>query len=69
MTATDFPDSGIPDELTTQDRRTHTRGAAGTPKRRLDDTLFNRLRWPAFLVLWFLGGLAVFLYLIDAISG
>lgn len=64
MTALDYSDArGAPD-LTTEDRRTHPEHAPGARKRRIDDTLFNRLRWPAFLVLWFAGGLAVLTWLI-----
>lgn len=64
MTTLDYSDGQQTPDLTTEDRRTRETEPAGTPKRRIDDTFFNRLRWPVFLLLWFIGGLSVLGYLV-----
>ncbi|MCC4116776.1 hypothetical protein LLG90_15565 [Aromatoleum toluclasticum] len=61
-----YPGPGTPPELSTEDRRTHAADPEAAPKRRLDDTWFNKVRWPAFLVFWFVMGLVVFAYLFQA---
>jgi hypothetical protein len=37
---------------------------AKTPRRRINDTLFNRIRWPAFVYSWFVLGFALLVYLL-----
>lgn len=61
-----YPGPGTPPELSTEDRRTRAVDSEAAPKRRLDDTWFNKVRWPAFLVFWFVMGLVVFAYLFQA---
>ncbi|NMG27403.1 hypothetical protein [Aromatoleum evansii] len=61
------PGSGAPPELSTEDRRTHAVEREAAPKRRLNDTWFNKVRWPAFLVFWFVMGLVAFAYLFQAL--
>lgn len=56
-------------EMTTDDRRTHVIEPSTAPKRRINDTLFNRLRWPVFIGIWFVVGLAVFVYLLRMLTG
>ena len=50
------------------DRRTHVNPTAGF-HRRLKDTLLNQTRWPAFVVLWLIGGGALLVYFLLLISG
>lgn len=57
---------GAPPELSTEDRRTQAVDPDAAPKRRINDTWFNRVRWPAFLVAWVAMGLIVFAYLFNA---
>lgn len=59
MSAINYSGPDLPD-LSTEDRRKHDGSPATTSKRRLNDSWFNRTRWPAFLVAWFVLGLAVF---------
>lgn len=52
------------DDFSTDERRTHA-DPHNPAQRRLQDTPFNRARWPVFLGLWAVGGaaiLAVLLY-------
>ncbi|SIQ27435.1 hypothetical protein SAMN05421829_103218 [Aromatoleum tolulyticum] len=66
MSATNYySGQEAPPELSTEDRRTHEVDPNAAPKRRINDTWFNRVRWPAFLVAWVAMGLAVFAYLFD----
>lgn len=58
-----YPGHGAPPELSTEDRRTHAVDPGTSPKRRINDTWFNKVRWPAFLVVWVAMGLVVFAYL------
>ena len=37
--------------------------------RRLKDTLFNRTRWPAFVMLWLIGGGALLVYFLLLMAG
>lgn len=56
---------GTPDysvHMTPDERRASSKPQTAL-HRRLRDTLFNRTRWPAFIVLWFVGGVALFVYL------
>lgn len=61
-----YPGPDAPPELSTEDRRTHAVDPDASPKRRINDTWFNKVRWPAFLVFWFVMGLVVFAYLFNA---
>ena len=62
-----YPGPGSPPELTTEDRRSRSADPGASPKRRINDSWFNRIRWPAFLVGWIVMGLAVFAYLFGAL--
>lgn len=55
--------------LTTEDRRSHREDGAEAPHRRLNDSFFNKFRWPAFIYGWFALGailLAYWLYWLTA---
>ena len=62
-TANYYSGRGTPPELSTEDRRTHAAATPGSPHRRIDDSWFNRVRWPAFIAFWIVMGFVVFAYL------
>ena len=62
MTAMGY--SEYDDPLSSEDRRQRNVDPSATPRRRIDDTLFNKIRWPAGIVLWFVGGGGLFVYLV-----
>lgn len=45
-----------------EDRRSHQTDPSMTPKRRLNDSLFNKVRWPALIYFWFALGIILFIY-------
>lgn len=55
-----------PPELSTEDRRAQAHDPDAAPKRRINDTWFNKVRWPAFLVAWAAMGVLAFVYLFNA---
>ena len=58
---------GAPPELSVEDRRSHAVDQEKSPRRRINDTWFNKVRWPAFLIAWVVMGLVVFAYLFHAL--
>ncbi|NMG75600.1 hypothetical protein [Aromatoleum diolicum] len=62
MSATGYPKYDTP--LTTEERRRLAVDPAATPHRRINDTYFNRIRWPAAVYAWFVLGGAMFAYLL-----
>ncbi|AYH44984.1 hypothetical protein [Azoarcus sp. DN11] len=66
-TANYYSGPGTPPELSTEDRRTHAAPLSESPHRRINDTWFNKVRWPAFLAFWIVMGLAAFAYLFGKI--
>jgi hypothetical protein len=46
------------------ERRRHDADPATTPRRRINDTWFNRIRWPAFVYAWFVLGFFLLVYLL-----
>lgn len=50
------------------ERRLHRAPPGSAPRRRIQDTFFNRVRWPAFVFAWFIAGLAVLLLLLNRVS-
>lgn len=63
MNATGYHDYDEP--LSTEERRRQAVDPAKTPRRRINDTLLNRVRWPAGLLLWFVAGGALFVYFLS----
>jgi hypothetical protein len=63
MNATGYHDYDEP--LSTEERRRRTVDPEKTPGRRINDTLFNRVRWPAGLLLWFVAGAALLGYFLS----
>ncbi|QTQ37831.1 Uncharacterized protein ToN1_37240 [Aromatoleum petrolei] len=57
---------GSPPGLSTEDRRLPSADPDISPKRRINDSWFNRIRWPMFLVGWVAMGLVAFAYLFGA---
>lgn len=68
MTAAYYSDTHEPPKPPVEDRRTQHAEPATAPKRRINDTWFNKARWVIVIALWLLVGLAVFGYLIRALS-
>lgn len=66
MATIHYPPSHPSAPRPTEDRRSRDMDPALTPKRRINDTFFNKARWPVFMGLWFVGGLAVIVYLLLA---
>lgn len=62
MSVSDYspPNSSQPSD----DRRRHHADPATTPRRRINDTLFNKIRWPAFVFSWFVLGFFLLVYLL-----
>lgn len=61
MATSHFPQN---DQTPFQERRHHDTDPATTPRRRINDTFFNRIRWPAFIYLWFVLGFFLLVYLL-----
>lgn len=53
----------------TPDDRRQSADSVRPFRRRLEDTFFNKVRWPVFVFLWFVGGLSLLLYLLVRIFG
>lgn len=63
MTASGYSNNSSP-----YDRR-HNADSATSFHRRLGDTFFNKVRWPVFVFLWFVGGASLLVYLLAQIFG
>ena len=63
MTAVDYSHDTTP-----ADRRVNASPTTSF-HRRLKDTMFNRTRWPAFVIVWLVGGGALLVYFLLLMSG
>lgn len=65
MTNTDF--SPYEQPLSKEDRRERNVDSANTSKRRIDDSTFNKVRWPAFVYSWFVLGFVLLVLILFSV--